>query len=292
MNLYKLTLLSFLTLPLFGQDPACEPPPYPFGLSGMYLQVGDAAFRDPDVPKEHLSYTQSNAAFAYTHACNPYWGLIFGSGWVGTELLWKENPFFQEDHFNYVNLSLGAYSSSMPCWTWIMTGSMLIDTAVLDLGNYALYQGVLYGKYELYPCILFDIGCILEVGLNKGKIWPIFGLEWDPCERFSLNLVYPLDVSIEYDLFPWATVGGSIRFLRDRHRVLETEPLPLGIYEYETEGAEFDLTLNPLDCLLLTGFVGRTFPGSLKVTDQRNHCPAYAKFKGAFYAGASAALTF
>ncbi len=288
----KILLALFFSTTLFADDPACEPPPYPFGLSGLFLNVGDARISTPEFRAQDLHYTQNNAAFAYTHPCNPFWGLIFGAGWVGTEVKWKENPFFHETQFDYVTLSLGAFTRSMSLWTWAITGTMFIDTAVLDLGNFTLYQGVFTGKYEFSPCLLIDVGFLLEVGLNKGKIWPVLGFEWDATDRLSFNIVYPIDISVEYELFRTVTLAASLRFLRDRHRVLDTEPLPMGIYEYQTTGAEFDVVFTPIDRFTLIGFVGSTVPGRLKLTDQNNHNPLFVEFKGSFYSGLSAILAY
>lgn len=285
-------VLLFCLTPLFAGDPACEPPPLPIGMSGTYLRVFPARLRDPEFEGEHLSYFQTNAAYAYTHACNPYCGWIFGAGYVGTELDWKENPFFDEKFFSYVNFNLGGYTKATPDWTWVLTGTMFMDTAVLDLRNYALYQVVLHGKYFFSPCVAFDVGFLIEAGLKRGKAWPILGIEYDPTDRFSLHLVYPFDISVSYDIFPMLTIAGSLRFLRDRHRTLEINPLPMGIYEYETTGYECDLTFSPFENLAITAFAGSTFNGRIKITNQNNHHPSFIKFTGSFYSGAAALLAF
>lgn len=292
MKRILLSTLILFPLSLFSDDPACNPPPYPIGLSGMYLNVQKAEFRTPGLETQHLHYKQGNAAFAYTHACNPYWGLIFGAGYVGTEVKWEENPYFKEEHFSYVDLNFGAYTNAMPDWCWTLTGSMFADTAVLDLRDYALYQGVLYGKYDFLPCLNLDFGFILEVGLNKAKIWPIFGFEFEPTARLSINIVYPLDVSIKYAICSWLDVAGAARFLRDRHRFSETASLPKGVYEYTAEGVEFDLIASPLERMAVTLFAGSTFPGDLKITNSNNHPVQHAKFRGSFYSGISGTFAF
>lgn len=281
-----------LPLSLLADDPACDPPPYPIGLSGMYLDVQKAEFRKSDLHQQYLHYKQGNAAIAYTHACNPYWGLIFGAGYVGTEVKWNRNPYFKETHFSYVDLNLGAYTNAMPCWTWALTGSMFVDTAVLDLRDYALYQGILYGKYDFLPCLDLNAGFILEVGLNKAKIWPILGFEFAPTARLEINVVYPLDVSIDYSVYSWLDLAIAARFLRDRHRFLETEPVPKGVYEYTTEGVEFEAIISPLERLAITVFAGHSFPGDLKITNHNNHAIKHAKFQGSFYSGISAIFAF
>jgi hypothetical protein len=266
--------------------------PFPFSLSAEYLAVGEAKFRTPSVEGEHLVYHQATLALAYIHPFTSYCGMIFGSGYVGTKVAWKENPSFDEKHFSYVDFALGGYTTSLPDWFWSLTVTGFIDTEVLDLSDYALYQGVLWGKYNWCDAMTLHAGFILEIGLNQEKIWPILGFEWTPCSNWRLHAIYPVDISLEYDFFEDWTIGTSIQFLRNRHRVKETEPLPKGVFEYRTWGAEIDLSYTPFPWLMVEGFAGSTFYGELKIADWRNKHATHYKFKDAFYSGISAVLSY
>jgi hypothetical protein len=308
-TLFTSLLIASLTLQIYALEEEIPEYPYsvptwesaaeeemnqfnPFSISGTYLALAPAEFRSPDVKGDHLTYHQGNVAFAYTQPFNPYWGLIFGAGYVETEVKWKENPDFDQTHFGYVNVAFGAFTKAMPDWRWNATVTAFIDTSVLDLSEYALYQGVLWGRYEFLECLSFDAGFILEVGLNKGKMWPLLGFEYAPYDHWRIMAVYPIDISFEYDVFKCLTIEASIRFLRDRHRVKDTEPLPMGIYEYHTTGVEFDVTYMPWDCLFVKGFVGSAFKGDLKITDRYNHNPHHFKFGSAPYVGGNVILVF
>lgn len=299
----KLSLLALMTLPLYA-TPSLELVPEegfpvlqksnpfcPISINGTMLGIAKAELDDFD--NQHLIYDQNNIAFGYVQPFNEVWGVIFGAGYVGTEVKWRENPFFEETQFGYVNFSLGAFTKAMPNWNWTLTVTAFADTAVLDFGNYALYQGVIYGEYDITPTVFFDAGFILEAGLSHGKTWPILGVGWEPkCSNFRLYAIYPLDCSIEYDFFDYFTAAVSLRFLRNRHRVLESEPIPMGIFQYESTGAEFDLYYSPWCWVTVQGFAGSTFGGKLRVTDRSNHNAEVMRFKSSFYAGFSAVLNF
>jgi len=276
------------------EEPAPSSTPlHPFAISGDFFFVKKAHFRDKDIEDETISYGQIDAAFAYTHACNPYCGFIFGAGYVGSKVDWDENPFFSEKYFNYVSFQVGAFTRAEENWMWTLNANMFIDTEILDLADYALYQAVLWGKYKWFDCLRLDVGFILEVGLSKEKIWPILGFEFAPYpEKWSLTVIYPIDISFEYYLSKMWTAGASIRFIRNRHRVRESEPLPRGIFEYQATGAEFDLTFQPFSWFFVTGFVGSTFLGDLKITNANNHDAQFFKFDGSLYAGVSAVLAY
>ncbi len=267
-------------------------PFYPFSVSGSYLDVQKTHFRTPGFKDDTLKYRQAEAAMAFTYPFNPYCGLIFGAGWIGTEVDMENNPDFDETLFNYVNLSIGGFTKSFPDWTWTLTLAAYLDTEHFSFIDYALYDGVLWGKYDICKWVELDFGLIVEVGLHKEKVWPIIGFVYLPCDNWRISVVYPIDISVKYEFWSYWTAEGSIRFLRNRHRVGQYAPNPQSIFEYRTTGAEFDLTCAPFDRLSVTGFAGSTFNGDFKITNRNNHHAIHYKFKGSFYAGASAILSF
>lgn len=263
-----------------------------FGLNGTYLNVQPATFRTEGFTNDYLRYIQSDAAFSYTYPCTPEYGFILGAGWVGTEVNMQDNPQFDETNFNYVTFSLGAFTGTLDNWFWTATFSMLLDTQEINLSEYALYQGVLWGKYTFNPCLEFDIGLIAEVGLNKEKIWPIVGFIYNYNPSISLHVVFPLDMTLKYDIYECFTIAGSVRFLRNRHRVLADNPTPQAIFEYRTTGVEFDLIYTPYPSIFVKGFVGSTLDGDFKVTNKNNHHAIHYKFNGSMYAGITGQLSY
>lgn len=301
----KKTLLILLLIPLsiFAQDwqdwddnifeMENNPPPlFPFSVSGSYLNVHKARFRTPGFSDSNLKYAQWDTALAYTHPFSKECGLIFGAGWVGTNVDMKNNPEFNETIFNYVNLSFGGFTQILPSWNWTLTLGAFFDTVEFSLLDYTLYQGVLWTRYDLCKWIELDCGAIVEVGLDKEKVWPILGFVYIPCEKWRINAVYPINVSIEYDWKKHLTAAASLRFLRNRHRLKDDEPNSQGIFEYRTTGAEADLTYTPFERVLIKGFAGSTLDGDLKVSNRNDKHSTHYKFHGSFYAGASAVISF
>lgn len=268
------------------------PPLYPFSVSGEYLPVSQTHFRTPGFEDKTLTYRQWTTAFAATYPFNEISGLIFGAGWVGTEVNMEDNPDFDETIFNYVNLSFGGFTRAFPDWTWTATIALFLDTEVFSFIDYALYQGVLWGRYTLCPTLELDFGFIIEAGLKKDKIWPILGFVYMPYPNLRLNAIYPINISLEYDFWSYWKAAGSIRFLRNRHRVEKEEPNSQCIFEYRDTGAEFDLTCAPFEWFFIKGFAGSTFKGDLKITDRNDNDATHFKFRGSFYWGVSAVLSY
>ncbi len=293
-------LLLLLPLSLFAeafewgeQEELPSPPPfYPFSVGGSYLNAAKAKFNSTEVEGQQLKYAQADANFNFTYPFNPTCGLLFGAGWVGTEVNWAQNPDFNETDFNYVNLSFGGFSKAFSNWTWTLVVSAFLDTAEFSLVDYTLYQGILWGKYNWFPCLELDFGFLLEAGLSKDKIWPILGFIYHPIDRLRLHAVYPVDMTLEYDLYPKLTLAGSIRILRNRHRVKDDEPSPQAVFQYQSWGAEFDAQYNPAKWFFVRGFVGSTLGGALRIANRDDKHGRYFKFDPSFYAGASGVFSF
>lgn len=264
---------------------------HPFGITGTTLNVNPTHFYTPGFEDKTLTYFQSDAAFAFTYPCNKCCGFMFGMSWVGTNVDVQDNPDFTETFFNYLAFSAGGFTSSYSNWLWTINLTLNVDMAEINLSDYALFQGVLWGKY-ITSCFEFDVGTIVEVGLNKEKIWPIIGFGYTPFSWTRLKIVYPVDISLEVDVVKELTIAGSIRFLRNRHRTLANNPNPMCIFEYLTTGAEFDAIFTPIPAIEIIGFVGKTFDGNLKISNNNDKDPTHYKFRGSLYFGGSMKLIF
>ena len=275
------------------QEELPSPPPfYPFSLGGSYVNVANATFYTPDVKGEKIKYEQYDVNFTFTYPFNEMCGMIFAAGWVGTEVNWAENPSFNETNFDYIDLTIGGFSKAFSKWTWTLTASAFFDTAEFSLIDYTLYQGLLWGKYNLCDTLQLDVGFLLEAGLSKDKIWPILGFIYTPYKTLRIHAVYPIDMIVEYDLNKQVMLAGAIRILRNRHRVQNNEPSPRAVFQYQSWGGEFDIQYTPIKRFFARAFIGTTFGGALRIGNQDDkHCTHY-KFDPSAYAGVASVLSF
>ncbi len=300
MRLLRALIFFLLPLTLFAQpiewgeeEQLPSPPPfYPFSIGGSYVNCANAKFTTPEVEGEKLKYEQYDANFTFTRPFSEICGMIFAAGWVGTEVNWKENPDFNETHFDYINLTLGGFTKAFNKWTWTLTASAFFDTAEFSLVDYTLYQALLWGKYRMRDNFELDFGFLLEAGLNKDKIWPILGFIYSPCERLRLHAVYPIDMILEYDVHEKIMIAGAIRILRNRHRVKSDEPLPRAVFQYQSWGGEFDLQYQPLKRIFIRGYIGSTLGGDLKISNSDDKHATHFKFNPSMYGGVSGVLSF
>ncbi|MCB1181026.1 MAG: hypothetical protein KDK55_03270 [Chlamydiia bacterium] len=307
MKCFFVSILLLISVFLAAEEESSPPPPiasadanfvlpedfsfFPISIEGGYLAMHRAGFRTNDVKGEHIRFTQAEASFGFILPLDLTWGLIFGAGWVNNEVNMSNNPQFTETNFGYATGSLGVFTRNDD-WMWTVMFNINIDTDELDLGNYALYDGILWGKYTLCPYLDFTFGFIVEVGLNKDKAWPIIGLSYEPCDKWKINSIYPTDIGVEYELFPCLTTTGAVRFLRSRHRVGPNEVNSRGIFQYQAVGTEFDLTYKPFEWFWIQGYLGHCFGGDFKVTNSADKHGIHYKFSGSLYGGGAAELKF
>ena len=297
-----LTLLALIPTLLFAYDeyeamfdvPA-DPPPYsPLSLSGSYLQVSRARFTDPvNVQGDKLVYKQFDAAVAYTHPLTDCYGLIFGSGWVGTVVDWTSNPFFDETDFNYINLSTGIYTDWLDPITLILSAGVFLDTAHFSFIDYTLFQPLAQAKYHITQSLEADLGVICEIGLDRNEYWPIAGFNYIPPEtNWRIHAVYPINIDLEIDVNECLTAAGALRFLRNRHRVGDDNPLPQAVFQYKSWGAEFNLNFHPYSWVTIMGAVGTTLSGRLRIANRTNSEASVYRFENTPYGAFNAILSF
>ena len=297
----KKTLLLLLLLPLtlIAQevDDAIfklenDPPFFPCSFAASYVDVNKTHVTSHDFEGKELIFRQWETAGVHIHPLSPVCGLTFGAGWVGAELNLENNTDFHQIIFNYLNLLVGGYTSAFSDWLWKASVGAYLDTEEYSLIDYTLYQGVIWGKYAFSRPLELDFGFIVEWGLSRNKVWPLIGFIYVPSPRWQINAVFPVDLSIDYTVCECLEASASLRFLRSRHRVQQNEPNSQGIFEYHATGAEFDLTYAPFIRFCVTGFLGSTLGGDLKISDRNDENANHLKFDGSFYAGVTALLSF
>lgn len=264
----------------------------PFSLEGGYVAAMPARLCEEGIEGEELRFARAETRLNYTYAMTPCFGLLMGAGYDRITLDWHKNPFFKEKHFGYVNFAIGAYTTAFCDFLWSATLAIFIDTEVLDITNYALYEGVFFGEHKLSQELRFQVGFIVESGLNNDKIWPILGFEWDGGKRWRIGAVYPLDIAIEYRLMPELSIATSARFFQSRHRLKISEPLSQGLFQYQNIGIEGSLLCHPIQGFVLNGFIGTTLKGDLKITNPNYLIGTHYKLNNALYGGLEANLMF
>lgn len=261
-------------------------------IKARYDISANADINTPEFKGEHLRYGEGEASATYVYHLNCDTVLTLGAGWGNTLVQWKENPFFKKESYNNAFVTIGALSTAVKDWTWQGEFSLNSDTDRF-FDQSVLYTFAGWGRYSCNPNSTFgtSVGCILRSGIRQDIMWPVFGFDWQ-LKNWSINLIYPVNVSVVYRFTKCWSAGVAARFINSRHRLEKDEPDPSGIFEYRNFGLEAGLSYECAPFFSANVHIGVLDEGDLKVTNSRYRDATYCKTKAAGYAGASILVRF
>jgi hypothetical protein len=260
-------------------------------LYANYLSGGKAEMDEPGRESEEIIFSQTEAKVSYTHRFDDESGLVFDLGHGSVEIDWDENPSFSEKSFSTFNVQVGGYSFKIPKWLWRGAIGTNVDTEEMDISHYALYNGTMWGRYSLSDMMGLHIGFTGTTGLRRDKVYPIFGIDYNPSSTWKLSFVFPVDMSANYSINDKWSVSATARTFRVRHRLSQKEALSKGIFDYRSFGSEFSLNYL-LGGFLAKVYAGSTYAGDLKVSDSKGINSTFYKFNGSVYLGSNLTYKF
>lgn len=282
---------------VFGSEKMADPQEEagrPFSLSVSYDQVCRSNFSKKGLKKQSqwFSIAEIEAGGVFYH--NPCYdeGGKATIGYSNTRFDWKENPFFRQKQFNVVSFELGFATKRITNWLWQANLSMNVDGNRFNVRHYSNYDLLFWGRYSITPNIGYHAGFLAFTGMHVNKLWPIFGFDWTFSKKWKLNLVYPVNISLVYQINPCFSASLAGRAFFNRYRAGEHEPLPQAIFEYRNTGAEFALNYEWNSRLKLNGHVGHTFGGQVWISNRSHNRINHLDINGAGYFGGSVVWDF
>lgn len=263
-----------------------------FEVKGQYDVTGQAKVTSFPFIGDHIRFEEADLNAYYTHrlGCNSALTIGLGDSLIG--VFWKNNPFFRENHFNNFVLSLSGFSEGMENWFWQGGFSSATDTRVWNWRDYTIYTGTVWGRYTYCEDVGVHVGLIGQTGIDKNKMQPILGIDFSMFEKFKINLIYPVNMSIAYSLTNYWALSVAARIIETRHRVGVNEPLSRGIFEYRNVGAEFGVSYLYEPLATINVHVGSMLGGDLKITNQNNRGAIHVKQDPSYYVGGAFEFKF
>lgn len=217
-------------------------------------------------------------------------GLRVNIGYQPTYLNWSDNPWFEQDHFNLVNLSLIGFSKRFDKWFWRsqLTVNMDADEWSFD---YTSYDLLLWGRYDYRENIGIHLGFWAETGLQLDRVYPVIGFDWTISPKWKLSLVYPVNIALEYSLNKRWTLALAGRFFNSRFRVHHDESTPKALVRYTNIGSEFAIRYAN-DVMDGNIHAGVTFGGKYREANRHNHHAHTYDLDSAAYAGGEINIKF
>lgn len=200
---------------------------------------------------------------------------------------WNKNPKFNETHFYYLQFDLMYYTTALDRWKWIVRFDYNLQTEHLDHpGEYSLYNGLIWGSYQIHRKWHYHIGALGYAGLEGYNIYPIIGADYAPGAHWLIEAIFPMKYSFAYKLSDWS-FALQMRPLKERLRCGSREPQHRSIFSYTSLGAEFNIRYERQLKIAVEGYAGYNLGGNFYIKNAQGKKPIYVDLDGAMYGGFS-----
>lgn len=266
----------------------------PFTIQAYYDYIGYSKMEKKEFDCTKIRYNQLNVAgrmvFYYNPRCQE--GAMIRGGYTRDQIYWFDNPYFDQVNFNTADLSLIFFSHRLCNWLWTGQVSAGYDTDRNSLGKATAWDFLLWGRYSRSDCFGVHVGFLAQTGMRIDHVYPILGFDLKLRGPWRLSVVYPVNISLFYDIDCNWSAGIAARFFNSRHRLSGADLTPDGLVTYKATGAEFRMNYQLANRVTANIHAGGTFGGQLKVANSEYRNKKHFDFKPAGYVGGEFEFSF
>jgi len=271
-----------------------EKQPGPFRIEFEFDAVQKTHFNKEGFSNQKFGYSEfsGSAGTVICYSINNREAYALAVGDTNTNMLWEENPYFSQEHFNEASLLLRFYSNRFCDWVWKGEFASSINTEHPDFNHYLDFDVTVWGRYE-YSCdVGIHLGFIVQTGMKLDHVYPIVGFDWNINRNWTLNMAFPVNISLQYEINNNWTSSFGMRFFDGRHRAGNDEPLPMALVSYKNSGIEFAMLYAYDPALEVNFHIGSTLGGMLRIANKQNHHATHFKLDPAMYVGSELVWSF
>jgi hypothetical protein len=265
----------------------------PFFLNARADYICDSTIKDGFYEKDPFKFATVGLELGFVFYYNPVYteGSTASIGYNKTRLSWTGNPWFDQQQFSTATLTFTGFSSRFNHWNWKGQLTLTTDADEWSLSDYTYYDTLLWGRYCYNPCLGFHIGFLLQTGMKMNQIYPILGFDWQMHPLWKLNVVFPVNLSLEYQFRNCWSLALAIRNFDNRFRVGKEEAHSQSLIRYRNVGNEIAIKYETKS-LFVNIHAGYTWNGKFRVANNNNQHAAHYKLKPSAYYGAEAVVKF
>lgn len=283
-------LEDYGSLEITNQKPQDRARPFSFNVFGD--AIGSSKIERGYYEGDHVSFAEIDAeAGMVVYYCKPIEeALQVSLRYSHTYINWENNPWFSQTRFDNGEINFSGLSKRF-CH-WLLRGQVSVEINLQELEtDYIKYDFIFWGRYTYNSCVGLNIGAIAYTGIDLNWACPIIGFDWQISKKWKLNVIYPVNISLEYFLNKEWTISLANRNFDNRQRVKKHEGLPKAVIRYRNCGAE-------LMAKYSSGWItsnihgGVTFDGRYRIANRHNKHGHTYHLGSAAYVGAEVDLQF
>jgi hypothetical protein len=266
--------------------------PYPYGVLLNGNSIAKASLSENNA--QHVTYNEAQFESLWGFKLSEGTGGAINLGYGMANIYWRQNPYFRQTVFPFYNVGISGYTDSISNWFWLTGINAQIQTNVGTdqlLTQRSRYSAMLWGRYEFCEPAGVHLGFLVFTGIMKTNVWPVIGFDWTFCKQWELNLVFPVNMSLFYNINNDWSFSIAARPFSARVRTESTEPSPSSIVEYRNNGTELSVNYNT-NRILFSLYGGYSWGNMMKFEDENANLLEYRHFNGAPYAGFNLLFNF
>lgn len=213
-------------------------------------------------------------------------------GYNRTNIHWKQNEYFRQNIFNTATVAIAAQTSRMCDWTWKGKLGLNMDTDHFEFDEYSTWDLFIWGRYTYATNWGLHMGIITLTGMKIDHVYPIFGFDWIINNKWKLNAVFPVNMSVVYVIDDYWYVELKGRAFETRNRVGKHENLSQALVQYFNKGIEFGINYDMGSWIESNIHAGYTFGGHVKIANKNNNNSHRFKFGSSAYVGAEVLVRY
>lgn len=264
----------------------------PFSFATHVDVVGNSKISKGFYKGDKINFAEAQVeAGSIVYYCPTYTeGARVALGYSPTYLKWHENPWFDQDHFNIVSLSLSGFTKRIDNWFWRTQLTANFNADQWNSG-YTSYDILLWGRYTYSKNIGIHFGFLAQTGLRMDRIYPVIGFDWQISPQWKLSAVFPVNISLLYSFSSHWSIGTAARFFNTRFRVKHSDHSLKPLVRYTNTGAEFIIKYDD-DTMSANIHAGSTLGGTFRVANRKNNHARDYDFDPVAYVGAEIDVKF
>lgn len=265
----------------------------PFRISARGDWIQRSKINKKHLHRQHVNFhtaeVQGEGIVYYNRDCKE--GISLGIGYNHSRFDWNHNPYFSCKDMNQVSFTAAAFSARLQNWLWQASATVNWEPKYSNFADYTNYDLVLWGRYSCHRNANFHIGFLAQTGMKIDQIWPIIGFDWTFCQKWKLNVVFPVNISLVYTINDNWSAAVAGRMFNIRYRFGKHEHLKKALLRYYNNGVELAINYSqgPLYANL---HAGMTLWGQFRISDSNNKHKKHFDMDPAPYVGGELACKF
>ncbi len=242
---------------------------------------------------EHVKFftaTVQAEGVVYYNPCHSE-GIGLGVGYIRSYFEWKQNPRFKTRNLDQVAFTISGFSERLKDWNWHGQLTANWEPRYHELWRYTNYDIILWGRYAYQEHVNLHFGFIALTGMKIDHIYPIIGFDWSFANRWKLNLIFPLNISLIYGISPSLSASLAARVWDIRYRFGKDQPKARSLLEYRNQGVELGINYSK-GRIAANIHAGITLGGQFRTFNSDSKSKHHFNMNSAAYAGGEAVFKF